>query len=202
MTLVTSDADNPEIERAIKRDVSLALNLLRLVNTPAVGARQRIDSLSQALNLLGRRQLQRWLQIMLYAEPSKRGHSMTPLLMLATTRGRLLELLATKLRASDRHAADVAFTVGIMSLMDTLFGMPMHEILGQIPVIDTVAAALLDRTGFYGELLKLAESLERIEELDHQIVPTLRELAMTSDELVELELAAFEWSDNVVRYAL
>jgi EAL and modified HD-GYP domain-containing signal transduction protein len=202
MTLVTSDADNPEIERAIKRDVSLALNLLRLVNTPAVGARQRIDSLSQALNLLGRRQLQRWLQIMLYAEPSKRGHSMTPLLMLATTRGRLLELLATKLRPSERHAADVAFTVGIMSLMDTLFGMPMHEILGQIPVIDTVAAALLDRTGFYGELLKLAESLERIEELDHQIVPTLRELAMTSDELVELELAAFEWSDNVVRYAL
>ncbi|EEF22722.1 conserved hypothetical protein, partial [Ricinus communis] len=48
MTLVTSDADNHDIERAIKRDVSLALNLLRLVNTPAVGARQRIDSLSQA----------------------------------------------------------------------------------------------------------------------------------------------------------
>jgi EAL and modified HD-GYP domain-containing signal transduction protein len=202
MTLVTSDADNPDIEKAIKRDVSLALNLLRLVNTPAVGARQRIDSLGQALTMLGRRQLQRWLQIMLYAEPSKRGHSMTPLLMLATTRGRLLELLATKLLPSERHAADVAFTVGIMSLMDTLFGMPMHEILGQIPVVDTVAAALLDRSGFYGELLKLAESLERIEELDHQIVPTLRALAMSSDELVELELSAFEWSDNVVRYAL
>ena len=53
MTLVTSDADNLEIERAIKRDVSLALNLLRLVNTPAVGARQRIDSLSQAVTILG-----------------------------------------------------------------------------------------------------------------------------------------------------
>ncbi|MET0265372.1 MAG: EAL domain-containing protein, partial [Duganella sp.] len=129
-------------------------------------------------------------------------HSMTPLLMLATTRGRLLELLAAKLRPTDRHAADVAFTVGIMSLMDTLFGIPMYEILGQIPVIDPVAAALLDRAGFYGELLTLAESLERIEELDHQIVPTLRQLAMTTDELVELELAAFEWSDNVVRYAL
>jgi EAL and modified HD-GYP domain-containing signal transduction protein len=31
MTLVTSDADNADIERAIKKDVSLALNLLRLV---------------------------------------------------------------------------------------------------------------------------------------------------------------------------
>lgn len=202
MTLVTSDADNLEIERAIKRDVSLALNLLRLVNTPAVGARQRIDSLSQAVTILGRRQLQRWLQIMLYAEPSKRGHSMTPLLMLATTRGRLLELLASKLRPSHRHAADIAFTVGIMSLMDTLFGIPMADILQQIPVNDEVAEALMFRGGFFGDLLKLAECIERIEEMDQHIIPTLRDLAMSTDELVELEMAAFEWSDNVVRYAL
>ena len=202
MTLVTSDADNLEIERAIKRDVSLALNLLRLVNTPAVGARQRIDSLSQAVTILGRRQLQRWLQIMLYAEPSKRGHSMTPLLMLATTRGRLLELLAGKLRPSQRAAADIAFTVGIMSLMDTLFGIPMSEILAQIPVGDEVADALMYRGGFFGDLLKLAECIERIEDMEDHIVPTLRDLAMSTDELVELEMAAFEWSDNVVRYAL
>ena len=202
MTLVTSDADNLEIERAIKRDVSLALNLLRLVNTPAVGARQRIDSLSQAVTILGRRQLQRWLQIMLYAEPSKRGHSMTPLLMLATTRGRLLELLAGKLRPSQRAAADVAFTVGIMSLMDTLFGIPMSEILAQIPVNDEVSDALMYRGGFFGDLLKLAECIERIEDMEDHIVPTLRDLAMSTDELVELEMAAFEWSDNVVRYAL
>jgi EAL and modified HD-GYP domain-containing signal transduction protein len=202
MTLVTSDADNTEIEHAIKRDVSLALNLLRLVNTPAVGARQRIDSLSQAVAVLGRRQLQRWLQIMLYAEPSKRGHSMTPLLMLATTRGRLLELLAQKLRPNQAHVADVAFTVGIMSLMDTLFGVSMSEILKQIHVIDDVSEALLSRTGFFGDLLRLAECIERIEDLEDQIVPTLRELAMSTEELVELEMAAFEWSDNVVRYAV
>ncbi|SFU27327.1 EAL and HDOD domain-containing protein [Pseudoduganella namucuonensis] len=202
MTLVTSDAENAEIERAIKRDVSLALNLLRLVNTPAVGARQRIDSLSQAVTILGRRQLQRWLQIMLYAEPSKRGHSMTPLLMLATTRGRLLELLAHKLRPSQRNVADTAFTVGIMSLMDTLFGIPMSEILTQIPVNDEVQDALMYRGGFFGDLLKLAECIEQIEDMEGHIVPTLRDLAMSTDELVELEMAAFEWSDNVVRYAL
>ncbi len=202
MTLVTSEADNMDIERAIKRDVSLALNLLRLVNTPAVGARQRIDSLSQAVSVLGRRQLQRWLQIMLYAEPSKRGHSMTPLLMLATTRGRLLELLAHKLRPNQAHAADVAFTVGIMSLMDTLFSVPMAEILKQIHVIDEVGDALLTRSGFFGDLLRLAECIERIEDLEDQIVPTLRDLAMSTEELVELEMAAYEWSDNVVRYAL
>ena len=202
MNLVTSDAENADIERAIKKDVSLALNLLRLVNTPAVGARQRIDSLSQAVHILGRRQLQRWLQIMLYAEPGKRGHSMTPLLMLATTRGRLLELLATKLRPAHRHVADIAFTVGIMSLMDTLFGIPMQEILSQIPMGDEVGEALMFRGGFFGDLLKLAECIERLEDMDTRILPALADLAISTEELVELEMSAFEWSDNVVRYAL
>lgn len=202
MKLVTSDADNPDIERAIKRDVSLALNLIRLVNTPAVGARQRIDSLSQAVAILGRRQLQRWLQIMLYAEPGKRGNNMTPLLLLATTRGRLLELLAQKLRPAHRHVADIAFTVGIMSLMDTLFGMPMAEIMTQVAVSEEVSDALLYRAGFFGDLLKLAEALERIEDNEEAILPALADLAMSAQELVELEMAAFEWSDTVTRYAV
>jgi EAL and modified HD-GYP domain-containing signal transduction protein len=199
MTLVTSDVDNADIERAVKRDVTLALNLLRLVNTPAVGARQRIDSVSQALLVLGRRQLQRWLQIMLYAEPATRGHNQTPLLMLATTRGRLMELLAQRLRPGQRYLGDIAFTVGIMSLMDVLFGIPMADIVEQIPVSDEIRQALLLRSGFFGELLKLAES---IEQSDDGVLPSLKGLAISGDDMIELEMSAFQWSDTVIRYAI
>ena len=202
MNLVTSDVDNIEIERAVKRDVTLALNLLRLVNTPAVGARQRIDSVSQALVVLGRRQLQRWLQIMLYAEPATRGHNQTPLLMLATTRGRLMELLGQRLRPGQRQLGEVAFTVGIMSLMDALFGIPMLEIVEQIPVSEEIRGALLGRSGFFGELLKLAERIEQADGTEDFVLPTLKELAITGDDMVELEMAAFQWSDSVVRYAI
>jgi EAL and modified HD-GYP domain-containing signal transduction protein len=201
MNLIVSDADNIEIERAIKRDVTLSINLLRIVNTPAAGLRQRIDSLSQALIVVGRRQLQRWLQIMLYAEPGNRGHAQTPLLMLASTRARLMELLAARLRPGQRHVADMAFTVGIMSLMDTLFCVPMADLVEQIPVSDEVSNALLKRSGFFGELLRLAESLERMEE-GEDVLPALGELADNGDDLVELEMAAFEWSGQVVRSAL
>jgi EAL and modified HD-GYP domain-containing signal transduction protein len=173
-----------------------------MVNTPAVGLRQRVESLSQALVILGRRQLQRWLQIMLYAEPASRGHSMSPLLMLATTRARLMELLAQRLRPGQRNVAEIAFTVGIMSLMDALFAMPMADIVEQIPVIDEVSGALLKRSGFFGELLRLAESIERMEEGEDLVTPALRELAISGDDLVELEMSAFEWSDNVVRYSI
>jgi EAL and modified HD-GYP domain-containing signal transduction protein len=202
MKLVTSDVDNADIERAVKRDVTVAMNLLRLVNTPAVGARQRIDSVSQALLVLGRRQLQRWLQIMLFAEPGTRGHNQTPLLMLATTRGRLMELLAQRLRPGQRYLSEIAFTVGIMSLMDVLFGIPMADIVEQIPVSDEITNALLRRTGFFGELLRLAECIEQPESQEEGVLPTLRGLAISGDDMVELEMAAFQWSDSVVRYAI
>jgi len=202
MNLVTSDADNAEIERVVKREVTIGLNLLRLVNTPAVGAGRRIESISQALNLLGRRQLQRWLQILLYAEPDVRGHSQSPLLMLATTRARLMELLAQRLRPGQRNVADIAFTVGMMSLMDTLFCIPMRDIVEQIPVIDEVRAALLQRAGFFGELLKLSESIERMDDEQDEMLAGLKSLAMDGDDLAGLEVEAFEWSDKVVRYAI
>lgn len=202
MSLLNSDAENTEIETAIKRDVSLGLNLLRLVNTPAVGARQKIDSLNAALMVLGRRQLQRWLQITLYAEPCRQGHCMSPLLSLATTRGRLLELLAERLQPNQRQLSEQAFTVGIMSLMDALFSLPMEEILQQVAVVEPVEQALLHRTGFCGELLKLVEYLEQIKECASQVPQMLQRLELPVSELLNIEVAAFEWADNVARSAL
>lgn len=202
MNLVVSDADSAQIEKAIKHDVSLGLNLLRLANAPAFGVRRRIDSLSQALVVLGREQLRRWLQIMLYAEPCKTGVSTTPLLLLAATRGKMLELMAQKLRPGNRNIADTAFTVGIMSLMDTLFSMPMPVILEQVAIVDEVSDALVARKGFYGDMLKLAEYLERIEEAEPLLMPMMKKLQLSNADLYELEVASFEWSDQVMQSAV
>jgi EAL and modified HD-GYP domain-containing signal transduction protein len=197
MTLISQDAETSEIEVSIKKDASLVLTLLRLANTPGMGVTQRIDSLGQALTVLGRRQLQRWLQIILYAEHHKGNHFTSPLLQLATTRGKLLEMITETLRPGQRAMADTAFTVGIMSLMDTLFGQSMQEILGQVSVIDEVSDALLYRKGFYGDLLKLAEYIEQIEKTGALLIPTLQKLGLSIEDLYALQLSAFEWSNNV-----
>ncbi len=152
--------------RRIKTDASVGLNLLLLANTVAVGgARKRIDSLKQALIFIGRAQLQRWLQIMLYVEPAKKGKGVGPLLVLATTRGKFLELIAQKIQPDQLGAADTAFTVGIMSLMDTLFSMKMTDILEQIAVTDDISGALLTRAGRYGQMLAAVEYIECTEDI-------------------------------------
>jgi len=196
---IAADAETNHLEQNIKKDASLVLTLLRLVNTPGLGVTHRIDSLGQALTVLGRRQLQRWLQIILYAEHSKGNHFNSPLLQLATTRGKLLELMAEKLHPGNRAMADTAFTVGIMSLMDTLFGQSMQQILEQVSVVDEVSQALLHRAGFYGDALKLAEYIERIDRAGALPVPTLQKIGLAMEDLYASQLAAFEWSNNLSR---
>jgi EAL and modified HD-GYP domain-containing signal transduction protein len=198
MGLLASDADDALIEQSIKGDVALGLNLLRFVNTPAISA-HRIESLRQALIAVGRNQLQRWLQVLLYAEGGVDGSAVVPLMAQATTRGRLMELVAQKLRPGNRSIADTAFTVGIMSLMDTLFSMPMTDILKQIPVVDEVAAALLHRDGYFGKLLAMAEQTEWRQRNNELLLQSLVELNLSCKDLYLLQLATFEWSDKVTR---
>jgi EAL and modified HD-GYP domain-containing signal transduction protein len=141
------------------------------------------------------------LQILLYAQPSKANSAATPLLTLAATRGKLLELMAEKLEPGNRAMADIAFTVGIMSLMDTLFGLPMEKILEQIKVADDVSKALLFRKGIFGDMLKLVEYIENVEEAGPLVVPLLKKLRLSSDQFYALQLTAFEWSDKVSKTA-
>jgi EAL and modified HD-GYP domain-containing signal transduction protein len=78
----------------------------------------------------------------------------------------------------------------------------MTDIVEQIPVSDDVRQALVGRTGFFGELLKLSESIEQADENTELVLPTLKELQISGDDMIELEMSAFQWSDSVVRYAI
>ena len=190
LELVSSNADSQAIETAVKRDALISLNLLRLVNSRAAPGPQ-IESLSQALSQLGRRQLQRWLQILLYTTAG--GVALdSPLLQLATTRGKLLELMTLVVRPNDAAAADRAFTVGIMSLADALFSIPMCDILDNVEVADDVRAALLGREGQFGTMLRVAELLEAADG-SRKLTSALRKLGLTVAQIREIELEAFDW---------
>jgi EAL and modified HD-GYP domain-containing signal transduction protein len=193
MDLIHSHADNEAIEAAVKRDALLSLNLLRLVNGHLSGTgAPHVESISQALVQLGRSQLQRWVQILLYSGPEGHVELNSPLLQMATTRGRLLELMTLTLRPGDVAGANTAFTVGIMSLMDALFGVPMREIFDKVDISHDVRAALLERDGDYGAMLSVAESLEHAEP-GHDLGAALGRLGLSVKQVREIELAAFGW---------
>jgi EAL and modified HD-GYP domain-containing signal transduction protein len=192
LDLLKSQADDRTVETAVKRDALISLNLLRLVNSRAARPGQRIESLAQALQLLGRRELQRWLQILVYAEPGATVELKSPLLQLASTRGKLLELMSLKVAPDDAAAAETAFTVGIMSLTEAMLSVPMANILENVDVADDVRSALIERSGKLGQMLRVAEILERGVEL-RPVNAALKKLGLTFKEIRDIELAAFNW---------
>jgi EAL and modified HD-GYP domain-containing signal transduction protein len=198
LELVDSDVDDHTIELAVKRDALISLNLLRLVNTPASGVRGKIDTLGQAIEVLGRQQLQRWLQILLYATPGAKVEMNLPLLQMATIRGKMLELMTLKLHPGQHAAADMAFTVGIMSLTEALFSMSMRDILATVDVADEVSSALLDREGEYGDMLNVVEILEKAKS-GKALTAALRHLDLTIKDVREIEMAAFEWVNELAQ---
>jgi EAL and modified HD-GYP domain-containing signal transduction protein len=159
MGLLLSDADTTKIEEALKPEPGLTVNLLRMTNSVGAGTSEHITSLRHAITVLGRRQLQRWLQLLVFASGKQQGTT-NPLLLLAATRGRLMELLAGELRPGDPGFADQAFMAGIMSLMPALIGQPIQEIVAPLGIAADVRDALCEGSGPLGHLLKLAESSE------------------------------------------
>ncbi|MEW6023562.1 MAG: HDOD domain-containing protein [Pseudomonadota bacterium] len=155
LALLARDADSRELENVLKQDPVLSYHLLKLVNSAAFAVNTRITGFAQAIALLGRRQLQRWLQLLLYARTEAEG-PLNPLLPLAALRAARLEVLC-KRDGGDRDEQDLAFMTGAFSLLDHLLGMHMAEIVGELCLPDHVEAALLRREGLLGARLRLME---------------------------------------------
>ncbi|HEX8963906.1 MAG TPA: HDOD domain-containing protein [Rhodocyclaceae bacterium] len=155
---VANDADSHEIEATIKRDPQLSYYLLKLVNSVGFSLTAKITSFNQAITLLGRRQLQRWLQLLLYARTSE-GERASALLPRAAMRAGLTEALC-RVRGGARDAQDRAFMAGMFSLLDRLFGMPIAEIIAPLNLADDVAAALTGKGGAFAALLRAVAASE------------------------------------------
>lgn len=156
--LVASDGDTHAIEELLKQTPALSYQLLKLVNSVSFGLTTRISNFGHAIALLGRRQLQRWLQLLLYAQNS--GGAQNPLMACAALRASLSEALC-KAQGGDREAQERAFMAGMFSLLDALFAMPLAEIVKPLNLAEDVVAAILRRHGALGVLLSLAEQAEQ-----------------------------------------
>lgn len=188
--LLARDADSRELEVLLKQDPALAYHLLKLVNSAAFALSSPIHSFGQAINVLGRRQLQRWLQLLLYARQQPDGLA-NPLLPMAALRAAHMEELV-RLEGGDRDAQDLAFMTGVFSLLDLLFGMPMEEITGALNLPPLASDALLTRSGPYGEMLRLAEGRS-------VTAPMLDRARLLPEQWWTSQLHALHWAIQVSR---
>lgn len=155
--LLAADAGTAALETAFCSEPALVVNLLRLVNSAGVGLRNRVTSIRQAITVLGRKPLQRWLQLLLYSHGRTASPARNPLLQLAALRARLMELLARRLHPTAPQLADEAFLTGLVSLLPAALGLPLDEVIEQLALADDIRLALTQQENAVGKLLRLLE---------------------------------------------
>ena len=196
LALVVEDADTTALDAIFREEQKLSYSLLRLVNSAAMSPRSPITSFSQAINLLGRRQLQRWLQLLVYSDPNNGQHP-NPLLQKAAARGRLMELLAPHVNDISMAGCtgDVAFMTGTFSLLDVLLNMPMPDILNQLPLPEIAHKALADHGGTLGKLLAAISAADRRELTTASL--RLKALGIEARTYLDAQLEAFSWAAQI-----
>lgn len=160
LSLIQQDAELSDISEIFKQYPTLSVNLLRLANSAATGLRSPMRSIDHAIVVLGRRQLQRWLLLLMLADGSQSAGNRSLLLHLAATRGKFMELMVVS-EPAGAALAESAFIVGIVSMMDAVLGMPIEKVVESLGLASDVSCALLTQEGRLGDLLNVARALEQ-----------------------------------------
>jgi len=196
LSLVIQDGEIEEIERLLKQQPDLSYSLLRMVNSVSAGLPHRVGSIRQAVMALGYRQLQRWVQLLLFASSPSGGGTSGALMQTAAIRGKLMESIAAVDRPHDKGYQDRAFMTGIMSLLDALFGTDIQQIVDKLEIPDEMVHALLRNEGRLGQQLLLIQASETGDAA--QVKSILAGLGfLNASDLIEAELSALEWASHI-----
>lgn len=149
------NADAKAIEALALRDPELTFKILRVVNSAAFSLKREVSSLSHAIALLGMDQVKRWVMLFLCTSDGDTPLELTRMML---QRGRMEEVLAELLEKDDPMNY---FFVGLLSQLDALLGIPMPELLEQMPLDAKLKSALTDYAGDEGQLLQDVIHIER-----------------------------------------
>ena len=141
MQLLSADqVDLVSVVTVIGADPELALRVLSLVNSSAMAPRRRIDSVRQAVTMLGPKPL---AAIATASLIDARGHSSAGLWFVLTR--------ALTCRTITR--SDAGYTVGLLSAVASQLQVDPAELIARAGVSDDVGDAILTQYGPYGPVL-------------------------------------------------
>jgi EAL and modified HD-GYP domain-containing signal transduction protein len=141
------------IASVIQRDAVLTYNLLKLANSALYQRSCELHSTVQAITMLGLDFVFRWVTLLVLA-----GNQNCPsgYLDYALQRARTCELIASFVGCQRGEA----YFVGLLSALDSMFDMPMVDIIEPLPLGAEIKRALLAREGKLGVVLDAVTAYE------------------------------------------
>ncbi|GGX54371.1 EAL and HDOD domain-containing protein [Saccharospirillum salsuginis] len=139
-----------DIYELVQKDTVLSYKLLQLVNSAFYRRARTIDSLHQAVMMLGIDRIRSWATLINMGQLDDKPKELQ---REALTRAFLCECIGQTI---EPERANTYFTAGLLSVLDAWLDRPMPSILSQIPLSAELKAALIEREGRLGQALEMA----------------------------------------------
>jgi EAL and modified HD-GYP domain-containing signal transduction protein len=156
--LAGDDFDVRELTRIISSDPSVSYRLLNFINSAAFSLRAKIQSIQQALTLLGKQQIKQWFLAVIISDFDSTA-KVQEAAYASLQRARYLEGMG-KLFRNRAFPSETLFMLGLFSKLDVLLSQPMDKLLQNIPLDKDVEDALLSKPSPYWAWLSLVEDIE------------------------------------------
>ncbi len=160
MTLIAKlqqpDVCLDEVITMIETTPALAYKLLRYVNSVSFGLQREIESIRQAVVLLGMQQIKTFIYLVVLVDAAK--DQPEEVVKTVLVRAKMAELLGIELNDGQK---ETFFLVGLLSAMDVLLKLPKDQIMENIPLGENIKDALNHRDGILGTVLNCVLEYEQ-----------------------------------------
>ena len=187
------DFDFGEAEKLLKHDPGLTIKLLRYTNSAALGLKNEVYSIRQALTMIGQRNIKKWVSIL--AVSAFTDKKPKELMHTVVKRGQFCELLAPLFGYVNKEAQSL-FLIGMFSLLDAIIDMPMEKVIEQVAVSEEISDTILGRKTPYSDVLNLAIAFETGEWGKMNFI--IKKHKLVDKEIIERHIQAIEWTENFV----
>ncbi len=143
---------------AIARDASISYRLLLFLNSAAFSFPVEITSINHAVVILGWEQVKDWLRMAILNDLAGSEQS-RELMRLSCQRSNFFKMAAVRSHYR-KDPADRLFLLGLFSLLEPMLGMPMQEIVENLPVKEVLKEGLCRTDKRLSLWLELAQRME------------------------------------------
>lgn len=185
------DMDFQRMEQIIKHDVAFSFKLLKYINSSYFGFKKTVDSVRQALVLLGAQQIRQWLFLLILRELGKDRPE--EIMVLSVIRAKFGENLARKANLPP-DMVSYAFTMGMFSLLDCFFQRPLDEVLSELPINEEIKLALAGSDHSLGIIFRLIGAYEKGEW--EAVSACATRLHINELEIPDLYLQTLQWIET------
>lgn len=187
--LVRENYNLDKVDYIMKTDLALTYKFLRFINSSYFNFLQEIKSIKQAIMLIGREELRKWLSILTVSEMSPQNEEYTKNIII---RARLCEEIASAINLKDSSSA---FMVGLFYNIDEMIDKDIHYVVKTLPLNKDVKRALLGEENIYRNILELSIAYENLDK--EGIEKFCKKLIINEGKLLDLYYKSLEWGRDI-----